>query len=269
MRAPSALTVSIIVAATASLMLASCTSRGNSTPDPRLDGQWRLSSASDSQGSLVLGDTVVTLNIGDVRHSGGQSPCTEYTATVTGSAGVVFVRASSAGRGDCPDPQLGDLEDRYLAALNDTDFAAVRDTTLVLSSARGSLHFVRGVEPKAAALEGTTWVLESLSPAATLGITQRRPSEVSVRFDGENNLLVSGACSTISAVYSSADRRVSVTSLRTDSGDGGICANSDATTAQQIIHLLGGAFTLDIHGGTLFVTSIDTGENAVFRAREG
>lgn len=277
MRSLSALTVGIVAIATATVLLAGCASRGTSTPDPRLDGEWRLASASDDRGSLRLGDAVVTLIIGDVRHTGGQSPCTEYTASVTGSsgssssaggsAGVVFVKASTASTSDCPDEALGELEQRYMAVLNDAHFAAVENQTLVLSSNHGSLRYTRGAELKTLALEGTTWVLDSLAPTTTSGLDVAPPGDVSVRFDGKDNFMVSGACSTLAAVYSSADQRISVTTLRGDIGDGGMCTEADAATAERILRLVGGAFTVDIQGSTLFVTSIDNGEHAVFRAR--
>ncbi|MCU1551383.1 MAG: hypothetical protein JWR36_1943 [Glaciihabitans sp.] len=267
MRAPSALTVGFIAAVSASILLAGCASRGNSTPDPRLDGQWQLASASDDNGTLELGDARVTLTIGDDRHTGGLSPCTEYTASITGSAGVVFVRASSDGVSACPDRALGALEVRYIDVLNATHFAVIGTNSLVLSSAHGTLSYVKGTNPKPAPLESTTWVLESLSSSRVNGLTWFVPDAVSVRFSKQNNFLLTGACSTISAVYSSADRRISVTALSEDIGDGGSCNEANAAVGQQISHLLGGAFTLDIDGNALFVTSVDTGESAVFRAR--
>ncbi len=127
------------------LSLAGCSAAGAAVSDPRLDGTWDLASASDNGTGIPIGGDAITLTIGDAEHTGGDSPCSSYSATVTGGVGVVYIRAQLTGgtRDDCSTPQLNTEEKQYLDALTRSQYAALDRGSLVLSSPRSQLVFVR------------------------------------------------------------------------------------------------------------------------------
>lgn len=132
------------------LLLTGCTTTGHaSASDPRLQGTWQLTSARDHGRAIPLGGTAITLTIGDSTHTGGDSPCSSYSATVIGGVGVVYISAQLNGgtRDDCASTQLNVLEKNYLDALTATRYAAIDSGHLVLSSGASNLVYARAVQP--------------------------------------------------------------------------------------------------------------------------
>ena len=128
------------------LVLTGCTAPGTiSVSDPKLQGTWHLASASDHGFGIPLAGNTITLRIGDAAHTGGDSPCSSYSATVTGGVGVIYIRARLTGgaRDDCATPQLNLIEKNYLEALTASRYAEVDQGSLILSSPQSYLVFVK------------------------------------------------------------------------------------------------------------------------------
>src|SRR5471032_751244 len=132
--------------------------------DPQLQGTWHLASASNHGLGIPLAGNSITLRIGDARHTGGDSPCSSYSATVTGGVGVVYIRAQLDGgtRDDCATAQLNSLEKNYLDALTATRYAQVDEGSLVLSSPQSYLVFVKAAAAPVVALLNSNWRLFAL-----------------------------------------------------------------------------------------------------------
>jgi heat shock protein HslJ len=146
--------VAAAAALIALLALTGCSAPGAAVSDPRLAGTWHLASASDNGTGIPVGGDAITLTIGDSQHTGGDSPCSSYSATVTGGVGVVYIRAQLTGgtRDDCATPQLNSVEKHYIDALTRSEYANLDRGSLVLSSPRSHLVFVRSTTSSRGAL---------------------------------------------------------------------------------------------------------------------
>jgi heat shock protein HslJ len=263
MRSAMRLAAAVVLGVTLTLGAMGCASPGPSSPDPRLVGTWWLASATDDLGPLMLGNSEVTLIIGDSGHTGGQDLCNNYRASVTGSTGVVYVRVSPAYSGNCPDEMRGSLDLRYLRALDSVRFASLTGDRLQLTSGNTNLTYLRGGSQKASTLIGTSWVLDQLPglPQATdLGA-------LTVAFTSDRLFEISGPCAVITSMYSSLHDRVSVAASHSRAATAAACDRNQTEISEQVKSILRGSFILDIHTNTLAVTSVNDSVTAVFRAK--
>ena len=152
-----------------------CVPTGASESDPRLGGTWFLASGSDNGHDLAVGAQVISLTITDSAHTGGDEPCSTYSATVTGGIGVVYVRPrnTSGTRDSCETSALDKLQQLYFTALGASQFATIDQGALVLTSpqieprvpARGAGGRRRHPQHELAALRGRIAGAERDAPA--------------------------------------------------------------------------------------------------------
>jgi len=110
-----------------------------------IDGEWRLSKASDADGTMRLGGVPVTLAV-DGTAVAGQAPCNGYTAEATVAGDAFAVGGITQTRMACVDVARTDLESRYLRALARVETARLGDgpsATLTLSGPDETLVFNR------------------------------------------------------------------------------------------------------------------------------
>jgi heat shock protein HslJ len=264
----------VALAAVLALALAGCAAPGASVSDPRLDGTWHLASASDHGLGIPIGGTAITLTVGDAKHTGGSSPCSNYAATVTGGVGVVYIRAQLTGSKlkDCATPELDSVVRQYLAALTRTQYASIDHGALVLSSPQTNLVFVRAAATPIAALLNSQWQLYAVPtqvPAVTSG---PGIDPVYLRFDGRSGLTITSTCVTIAANYQIEGENFAVSSARTTPVPGTGCNEADRALADDAALLLDGPLLIDVsptghdNPATLVVTNLDENVPIVWRA---
>jgi heat shock protein HslJ len=255
--------------------LAGCSSPGRvSVSDPRLEGTWHLASASDHGFGIPLSGQAITLTIGDAHHTGGDSPCSSYSATVTGGVGPVYIRAQlNAGpRDDCATPELNNIEKNYLDALIESRFAAVDHGVLILSSARSSLVFVRAAPTPVVALLNSSWRLYALPTQVPSNTSGPGLNAVYLRFDGNRGLIITSPCATFAANYQIEGENFSVSVQHVVAGDPGACTSAERTLAAEAAVLLDGPMLIDVSSAgngdpaTLVVTNLDENVPVVWRA---
>jgi heat shock protein HslJ len=259
------------------LVLAGCASPGRaSVSDPRLDGTWHLASASDHGLGIPLSGNAITLTIGDANHTGGDSPCSSYRATVTGGVGVVYIRAqlNSGVRDDCATTELNNIEKNYLDALTSSRYAQVDSGSLVLSSSQSYLVFVKTAPTPIVAVQNSTWRLYALPaqiPSDTVGPGL---NPVYLRFDGANGLTITSPCATFAASYQIEGENFAVAIQHVIAGSPGACSQAERTLAAEASVLLDGPLLIDVSSAgngdpaTLVVTNLNENVPVVWRSAE-
>ncbi len=257
------------------LALSGCAASSRvSVSDPQLQGTWHLASASNHGLGIPLAGNSITLRIGDAKHTGGDSPCSSYSATVTGGVGVVYIRAQLDGgtRDDCATTQLNSLEKNYLDALTATRYAKVDEGSLVLSSPQSYLVFVKAAAAPVVALLNSNWRLFALPaqfPSETVGPGL---NPVYLRFDGGSGLTISSPCATFAANYQIAGENFAVSGQHVLPGRGTTCTPAQRALAAEAAVLLDGPLLIDVSAAgdgdpaTLVVTNLDEDVPVVWRA---
>ena len=268
--------VTLAAAAVAvALVLAGCTSPGKvSVSDPKLQGTWHLASASDHGLGIPLAGNSITLKIGDAAHTGGDSPCSSYSATVTGGVGVVYIRARLDGgtRDDCATPQLNLIEKNYLDALTSSRYAEVDQGSLILSSPKSYLVFVRAAETPVVSLLNSEWRLYALPAQVPNEIFGPGLNPVYLRFDGGSGLTITSPCATFAANYQIEGENFSVSVQHVIPGHGALCTPAERSLAAAAAVLLDGPLLIDVSSAgdgdpaTLVVTNLDENVPVVWRA---
>jgi heat shock protein HslJ len=264
------------MALAALLAVAGCATPGRTAvSDPRLHGTWHLAAASDHGHGIPLAGQAITLTIGDAGHTGGDSPCSTYSATVTGGIGVVYIRAQlDAGpRDDCATTQLNTIEKDYLDALTATQYAKVDEGSLVLTSPQSNLVFVRAAPAPVVALRGSSWRLYAL-PTQNSSDTTAGPESnpIYLRFDSEQGLNISSPCATFAASYQLEGENLAVTVQNGVYGNPGACTPAQRTLAAEAAVLLDGPLLVDVSSAgngdpaTLVITNLNEDVPVVWRA---
>jgi heat shock protein HslJ len=161
---PVARLVEVILATAIALALSGCgttTAAHNTGPDSRLDGAWHLVAASDSDGTIALANTYVTLTIPPGSVATGMATCSDYSARVIGEPGAIFVDITGRTNTRCPHQSNISTDNRYLAALTASQLASVTANELTLTSARTTLRFERAQPVNETAIEDISWVVTS------------------------------------------------------------------------------------------------------------
>jgi heat shock protein HslJ len=257
------------------LVLGGCAApSSDSVLDPRLDGTWHLASASVHGLGIPLGGSKITLTIGDARHTGGESPCSSYRATVTGEVGVVYIRAAlnPGPRDDCATTQLNAIEKHYLDALTDSRYAAVDHGSLILSSAVSHLVFVKAASTPVVAILNSNWRLYSLPTQVPTETEGPGLNPIYLRFDGGRGLTISSPCATFAASYAIEGQNFSVSAQHVVSGNPAACTLPERTLASEAAVLLDGPLLIEVSSAgngdpaTLVVTNLDQNVPVVWRA---
>jgi heat shock protein HslJ len=254
--------------------LTGCAPAGTAVSDPRLDGTWHLASASDNGLGIPIGGRAITLTIGDANHTGGDSPCSSYAATVTGGVGVVYIRARLTGgtRDDCASAELNTIEKHYLDALTGSRYAAVDRGSLILSSAHSYLVFVRVAATPIAAVTNSSWRLYALPTQVPSVTSGPGVDPVYLRFDDHSGLVITSGCATIAASYQIEGENFAVQSLPETPVRGGSCTDADRVLTNDAVLLLDGPLLIDVSSAghddpaTLVITNLDENVPIVWRA---
>ena len=267
------------VAAVASLAiaLAGCAAPGRvSVSDPQLQGTWHLASASDHGLGIPLSGNSITLRIGDAKHTGGDSPCSSYSATVTGGVGVVYIRAQLDGgtRDDCATPQLNLIERNYLDALTSSRYAQVDQSSLILSSPQSYLVFMKAAETPVIAILNSSWRLYALPTQVPSEKFGPGLHPVYLRFDGGTGLTISSPCATFAANYQIEGENFAVAPQHVLPGHSPSCTPADRSLAAEAAVFLDGPLLIDVSSAgngdpaTLVITNLDQDVPVVWRAAE-
>ncbi|HEY2643306.1 MAG TPA: hypothetical protein VGI56_06120 [Galbitalea sp.] len=182
----------ILLAFVIALLLVSRTSQSAVAggPDPRLAGQWLLTKASDGRGKLDLDDVYVTLTIRPALSASGRGPCNNYTASIVGAPGPVYVTVVRRQFEQCPILSHWNLDKRYAAALKATTFANVSDAQLTLSSPHATLTYRHAPTHSTLALTGVQWIADYNNIEATDGTSVTNTAAGSVVFDTDHTFRI-------------------------------------------------------------------------------
>jgi heat shock protein HslJ len=257
--------------------LAGCAATGRvAVSDPRLDGTWHLASASDHGLGIPLSGNSITLTIGDADHTGGDSPCSSYRATVTGGVGVVYIHAqlNSGVRDDCATTELNNIEKNYLDALTSTSYAQVDSGSLILSSPESYLVFVKSAPTPIVAVRNSTWRLYALPAQVPSDTVGPGLNPVFLRFDDGNGLTITSPCATFAATYQIEGENFAVAVQHVIKGSPGACSQAERTLAAEASVLLDGPLLIDVASAgngdpaTLVVTNLNENVPVVWRSAE-
>jgi heat shock protein HslJ len=226
----------------AALLLAGCaTTPPVSAPDPQLAGTWHLVVATERGRTVASGAEEITLTIGNSSHSGGSSPCSFYTASITGGLGAIFIDAAIRDRGaDCSDAALLHIDDQYIAALDATTVASIDDGVLVLSSPHSSLVFIKPTASSLGTLQNTNWSL--LEPP-----NLRDSTAVRLTFGSANQLTITTRCSQSIARYLLIEDIIILRTVQTTPLGTHACSAVDLA-AQGVLN---GQLTADVSSATI------------------
>jgi heat shock protein HslJ len=141
----------VTLAALAALALTGCAgtdqgggaSPGSAAPGATSDelaGDWQLTAATDADGELELGVSVVTLTIGADAVT-GNAPCNTYTAELETTGSGLAIERLIQTEIACADPEPMALEQRYLAALGEVGDGIRAGDVLTLTGDGVSLTF--------------------------------------------------------------------------------------------------------------------------------
>jgi heat shock protein HslJ len=241
-RAIPARAIALLGAITLVIALAGCANaRPVSAPDPQLAGTWHLVVATERGKTVASGAEEITFTIGDTTHTGGSSPCSFYTASVTGGLGAIFIDAGLINRGaDCSDEALLHIDDQYIAALDATTVASIDDGVLVLSSPHSSLVFIKPTASSLGTLQNTNWSL--LEPP-----NLRDSTAVRLTFGSANQLTISTRCSLSIARYVLIEDIIILRAVQTTPVGKKACSAVDLTARDA----LSGQLTADVSSATV------------------
>jgi heat shock protein HslJ len=274
---PSRRMVTLAVAALLVLVVTGCATPASvSVSDPRLEGTWHLASASDKGVGIPLASNSITLNIGDAKHTGGESPCSSYSATVTGGVGVVYIRArlNSGPRDDCATPQLNSIEKNYLDALTSTRYARVDEGSLVLSSARSYLVFVKAAQTPVVSLLNSSWRLYALPTQMPSETSDPQVNPVILRFERRQGLTITSPCTTFVGSYQIEGENFAVSVQHVTQTPSTSCTPAARSLAAEAAVFLDGPLLFDVSSvgngdpATLVITNLNENVPVVWRAAE-
>jgi heat shock protein HslJ len=248
------------------LALTGCASvsRGiDSSPDPRLRGQWRLTSFRDSAGSIDLARKVITLTIADTDHTGGRSSCNPYRAWITGTSGVIYLRIIGHETATCSSMEALATETRYIAALDRVTRASARGDALTLSGDSITLGFTRAAPPKLAGIAEGAWILDGVRAIGTEKLLRgidTKPAEL--QFSGKAFVGTTG-CGTFGGRYRPDAGELAVSAFALDSSTG-TCSQSNLAQESLVTRVLATAFTVEVGDRMLVVRNYRTGIELVY-----
>ena len=236
------------------LLLAGCArfapgAGGSSNPSPSgvapdLSGAWILTSGIGPDGRFDWPDDYrITLNLTD-GEVGGQA-CNHYGGTyqLTDDGRIGF-SAMSMTEMACAEPMMS-AEAAYHAALAAVDRVSRSGDELTLSGDGAELAFALLPEVPDAALQDTTWSLESLISGDAVSSVQGEPM---LRLNADGTLSGSTGCREFSGEYTVSGDQVVATTLVTNDN---ACATDLQDQDAFVLEVLGDGFTFAIDGDRL------------------
>ena len=267
--------IAAAAAVVCAVAMSGCAPSGASTPDPRLAGTWHLVEAIEDGAPLPLNGSDITLAIADTAHTGGQSMCSPYTATVIGGIGSVFVRVTrlDGQRDACIPNALVNVDTQYITTLQRARFASVSDGALTLTSTNDSLLFVRNPPQPSPTLGGTTWTLYSSPQAKGLANGTARSESVSLEFSSTGEMTVDSRCVEYTSRLEIAGSTAAASSFKARNKTLPGCSDNDRLNATGAASALIGPMLIKlspaaVHGepATLVITNLNTSIPTVWRS---
>jgi hypothetical protein len=246
------------LAVTGVLMLASCAEPGDhGGADPRIQGQWQLTSATDSGGKINLLGQAITLTIDGDTDTSGRSSCSDYKAKFLGMAQSLWVTATLPRTIDCGSALQQDLEMRYINALNYVRSATVSGGDLDLLAPGIDLHFVRALFHPMTRMIGHLW---SLSTVTFLGFdgasatTGYEAHGVVIQFNKNGTLRADSACTTVTARYVQNAGQIVADHVVVHTTSN--CDDQNSASDDYIVRVIDASFSFSTFtGGQLAMTS--------------
>lgn len=251
-----------------------CVPTGASESDPRLGGTWFLASGSDNGHDLAVGAQVISLTITDSAHTGGDEPCSTYSATVTGGIGVVYVRPrnTSGTRDSCETSALDKLQQLYFTALGASQFATINQGALVLTSPKSNLVFLRAAPEAVADVRNTSWLLYAVESQAPSDVSGAKVDPVHLTFNGGNSLRLSSTCVSVGADYQLEGENFAVSHVVGSMLISTKCTHADRELSSQTLVLFERSLLLNVSSDgknivpMMVITNLSDNLNLVFRA---
>lgn len=245
------------------LLLAGCArltpgAGGSVTPQPSdggtdptgLVGDWVLTHGSHGGGTIDVPDGwQVTLRLTEDGEVGGQA-CNHYGGTYQVDAGRISFSAMSMTEMACEEPMMS-LEAAYHAALAEISGVERQGDRLTLRGDAVELVYELAPEVPDAALEGTSWTLESLIQGDAVASVQGEPTLV---LNADGSLTGSTGCRDLSGDFNLSGDAVTLGSLITTDQ---ACEASLEAQDRFVIGVLEGGFRVAIDGNHLTLTGPD------------
>jgi heat shock protein HslJ len=244
------------------LLIAACGGTGDAEGSlAPLNGDWILTSGSDADGDIDLGDGAVevTLTI-DGRTWGGQV-CNSYSAQdVEVDDGQVRVGDVPRTEMACLDQQLMEAEDRYLGAFAEVTGYQVTTDELRLTGEDVELVYAPVAAAAVTDLVGTVWVLDAVITGAGPdgSVSTVMGDEATLELRGDGTILASSGCIVREdGTYEVAGQQLLTAFASADDYDCG----SDELWAQDthVWQVLGSDPAVGIEGARLTLTADDLG----------
>jgi heat shock protein HslJ len=215
-----------------------------------LEGSWQLVTGRDAEGIYTV-DGSVTLVVAGAGAE-GRSACNLYSGVIEreGGDGVRFTGLGGTEMG-C-EPALMELEQRYLAALSVVERAARSGATLTLSGPDVALELEPAGPVQDADLVGNRWTLESMVDGGTVS-SVLPGGELTFHEDGIFE--GSSGCRPVAGRYERVGDKITVTRLRAELPEGGMCAGAAEVKHMHVVDVLRAGFTAEVEADLLTVTS--------------
>jgi heat shock protein HslJ len=247
---------------------ASCGSQtggpGGTGADPKavaLDGDWRLTAASQAGTALALDAThPITLHL-DGNEPSGTSACNSYSGTMVTDADTVTFSNLGGTEMACMPAAVMDLEQAYLTALQGVDQAVRDGDRLTLTGTDVELSFTTVPAVPDADLVGTDWRLDTVVDGDTASSVSDRPS--TLRLGPNGRLTGSTGCNDFGATWSLAGAVVSVKDFSMTLVG---CSGAIGRQEKAVLAALGDGSTATVTGDALTVAG-PSGHGLVYRAQ--
>jgi heat shock protein HslJ len=221
--------------------------------DPRLSGEWELTSATDAAGALDMPGPPITLTISAAAPPHGRGPCNDYDARIIGTTGPVFVTVTGRTTGLCNEPQLRTVEYRYLKDLDATTLATVDNGLLTLASGKTRLTYNAAATVRTSLITGKTWHITALSLADEYYNELRpAPDHLDLRLDKDSTFTVTTPCSPVTGSWTVDAGEIVMTDMHMPATP---CPISDFVDRATVVMVLSHGFIPQPFGGTLILTN--------------
>jgi heat shock protein HslJ len=254
----------LIGGAILTLALASCATANakGGGPDPGLRGEWQLQNGTDADGTIPLGNQLISLTIDGDDTTTGRSTCSNYTAHVYGTVSTLWVTATLPKVEACGIRAQFDIERRYIRDLNLVRTSTLAGGVLHLLAPGVDLQFHRALTVPLGLVVDREWKLASIasdSYYATANPTPVSETGARIRFSRAGTLAGQTLCTTFSAHYTQNAGEIVISDLqkkaRFQTGEREGCIGQSQTADDHLFDVLTTGFTFLSGGGTLTITS--------------
>ena len=266
------MTRKVLTAVAVVVLAAGCGGKGGvgsagietAAPGP-YNGEWRLEAGTSPSGKIPVPDQV-TLTISGADLS-GVSACNHYGATAATHGGRFSIEGLRGTAMGCMGKRVV-AEERYTQALQAADTIQRDGDRLTITGPKVDLRFAEIVPPEPAALEDTTWTLDSLyygrGDAAGVSSTIAGAQTATLQLRGGGELRATTGCRTLKGHWE-RDGETIVTSEITPTG-GFECEPEARDQDDHVVKVLAAGFTATVNGRQLTLEQRDGGTGLGYRA---